>query len=337
MAPNSVPVSVVMASDDRYAMPLTVAAYSAVKNFSQNHHMDLYILDGGITDDSKRKFTQSLQSVPSKQVTIHWIHPRSARLEEICAKQQTVNQFPLSNYYRLILPELLPESVQKLIYLDADTIVLNDLSQLWSMDTGKFDFMAVQEPETPHLIGCFQTWNAHVKDINLEDYGIVPEHQYCNAGLMLVNLQQCRENGLMEDCLQLLNRYPFSFADQDALNIIGAGRWGNLDPRWNQTFGFYYAVSPDYPYSPEMLETIRRKPYVMHFTGHRKPWVMGMVGDSHPRADLFFQYYRETAWSDWSVQRKYWVYRSIHTARLLKQALKQSLQQITALGQPAAG
>ena len=65
-----------MASDNRRAVPLTVAAYFAIKNL-EDCHVDLCILDRGIEAAGKRKIRQSLEA---DRVNIHWIEPESTRL-----------------------------------------------------------------------------------------------------------------------------------------------------------------------------------------------------------------------------------------------------------------
>ena len=111
-------ISIVMASDNRCAMPLTVAAYSAMKNL-KDHKANLFILDGGIAAAGRRKICQSIDS---NQFRIHWVRPASARLEVIHRKSEN-RRFPLPAYFRLLLPEVLPQDIYKVIYLDTDTIV----------------------------------------------------------------------------------------------------------------------------------------------------------------------------------------------------------------------
>src|SRR5689334_3585939 len=132
-------LSIVMSSDDRLAMPLAVAAHSAVKNL-KGRPANLFILDGGMSEVSKRRIAKT---IPADQVHIHWIQPVSGRLNEIFEKRRRYARYPLAAYYRLLLPEILPREIKKVIYLDVDVIVLADLATLWRIDVEPYQFLAV--------------------------------------------------------------------------------------------------------------------------------------------------------------------------------------------------
>ena len=304
-------ISLVMAADDCGAMPLTVAAYSAIKN-TQSYPVNLFILDGGIRSKSKPKITQSL---PWDRVTIHWIQPMSPRLQKVRSRGND-GGYPLPAYYRLLLPQILPDDVKKVIYLDIDVIVLHDLGELWDVDLGNYPFLAVQEPDGPYVIECFKRFNPHLKHLDFDKFGVTREHKYFNSGVMVINLERWRQDGVMEKALNFLDSYSPRFADQDVLNVILAGQWGTLDPRWNQTPAFYRKHENN-PYSAQVVDQVVRDPFIVHFTGRAKPWGFE---SSHPRADLFSHYCHETAWA-WTLRRNYWWHVAQHPARSLKRLL----------------
>lgn len=310
-----------MASDDRCAMPLTVAAYSAMKNLG-DRQANLFILDGGITTASKRRICQSLDAT---KIRIHWIRPASARLEAVCGKNEN-KRYPVANFYRLLLPEIVPQEIKKVIYLDTDTIVLKDLAKLWEIDTGDYEFLAVQEPDGPYVIETFRTFNPHLKDLDFDRFRVTQEHKYCNAGIMLINIEKWRQNRVGKKAMTFLEAYFVTAADQDALNVVSAGQWGTLDPRWNATRAFCEPQKNN-PYSPEIIDQVVRDPFIIHYTGLIKPWENGAIQSPDPRVGFFFQYGALTAWA-WGVRRKYWSNRAHRWVRPLKQFAVRVLRKI---------
>jgi lipopolysaccharide biosynthesis glycosyltransferase len=314
-------ISIVMASDNRCAMPLTVAAYSAMKNL-KDHQANLFILDGGIAAAGRRKIRQSIDS---NQFRIHWVRPASARLEVMHRKSEN-RRYPLPAYFRLLLPEILPQDIYKVIYLDTDTIVLKDLAKLWEIDTEDYHFLAVQEPDGPYVIDCFRAFNPELKDLDFSQFQVTPEHKYFNSGVMVINIQKWRQDGVAEKALNFLELYFPKYADQDALNVVSAGQWRILDPRWNTTQAFYEKQKNN-PYSPEIIDQVVRNPFIIHYTGQAKPWGTGGVRSSHPRADLFFKYGVLTAWA-WGIRRNYWLNRARGLVRPLELFMVRVLRKI---------
>ncbi len=139
-------------------------------------------------------------------------------------------------FYRLYLPELLPET-GRLIYLDADILVHGDICDLWETDlqgmivAGRWDpplfgYKPVEEDERSKLLRFWETtdWN-----------------EYINSGVLLMDLQRIRrEHHLMEETLDFWDTYGFAYPDQDAINCIFHGKIALLPGRFN-TF------SKDYP------------------------------------------------------------------------------------------
>jgi lipopolysaccharide biosynthesis glycosyltransferase len=321
-------ISIVMAGDDLYAMPLTVAAYSAIRNLKHHQKADIYILDGGIAERSKRKI---LRSLDADGVHIHWIKPVSPRLEDFW-KKANKGRYPLPAYYRLLLPEILPNNVRKLIYLDADVIVLEDLAGLWDIDIGDYCCLAVQEPDDPHVIDCFQRSNPHISVYDLEKYGVTPEHKYFNSGVMVINLEKWRQDGVMEKAFGFLDTHSPRYADQDVLNVVVAGRWGALAPRWNQTGAFYHRQRNN-PYTAEVTDQVVQAPFIVHFTWWPKPWAHDAIRNAHPRAHLFFEMGRRTAWAG-TIRRTYWLRRLRHGVRSVRQYSRHCIKWASS---PAAG
>lgn len=109
-----------------------------------------------------------------------------------------------------LLIDKLPDVPDKMIYIDVDTMCVSDIAQLWNVPLGKHDFAAAKD-----YMGRF--W-------------IRPT--YCNAGVLLLNVKQMREDGLFEKCLDMVNRKKMMMPDQTALNKYGKKKF--LPFRFNE-------------------------------------------------------------------------------------------------------
>lgn len=157
-----------------------------------------------------------------------WFEPSQEALEQINAPLDFVDLSP--HYYRLLIPFLLPNSPRAL-YLDADTLVLKNLSQLWSLELGKSAAAAVQD-----YISCISEAVANWQDFNLD-----PTAPYFNSGVLLINLKRWRDLAISEQTLQICKKHAkwlvaqgkWPQYDQYGLNIALYKNWKILNKVWN--------------------------------------------------------------------------------------------------------
>ena len=282
---NNEPIVLVCAADDNYGMPLTTTVHSALVNLKNKQKVVLFIIDGGIRESTKRKIIKSLSS---EQVEISFVQANEALLENM----KVSDVLTLATYYRLLIPELLPKHFEKVIYLDSDLIVKGDLGQLWNIDLGDNYVLAVQDICQRYI------WNAGGLR-NYQQLGISPESKYFNGGVLVINLEKWRAENTGRKTIEFLeqNKEYVQWHDQDGLNGVLAGKWGELDPRWNQMHAIHeYSLWTESPYEEDVYNDVLHNPYIVHFTTPPKPWQRGC---KHPSKDLFFQYLDQTAWSGW--------------------------------------
>lgn len=110
---------------------------------------------------------------------------------------------------RTALTKILPDE-KRVLWLDCDTIVNADITELFEVDMGGNYFAAVREPG---------------RSINGKNY--------FNAGVLLMNLDKIKADGLDDRLIDTLNHKPFVFPDQDAINQLAEGRIMALDGRYN--------------------------------------------------------------------------------------------------------
>ena len=115
----------------------------------------------------------------------------------------------MATYYRCMFSAILPDDVEKVLYLDCDIVVLGDISEFWNTDL------------TNYAVGC-------VEDIGYDDmerYDTLKydsKYSYFNAGVLLINLKYWRDHKVDEQCVQYFLAYPerIRYNDQDLLNAL---------------------------------------------------------------------------------------------------------------------
>jgi lipopolysaccharide biosynthesis glycosyltransferase len=180
----------------------------------------------------------------------------------------SVDQFTPAMWSRIFLPELLP-AVDRVLYLDSDTIVADSLDPLWRTDLGDNYLAAVTN--------VFQ--RNHLQ--RPAELGLAGPEVYFNSGVLLMNLDQMRRDG----CGEALREYARAHAeelewpDQDALNVVLGSRRVPLHPRWNVMNSMFAFRSAKRVFGRGDLREARRSPGIRHFEGpaENKPWNPGCV------------------------------------------------------------
>lgn len=304
------PIILVCATDENYAMPMAVMAYSALVNLNKQQQILLYVLDGGIREATKRKVLQTLNS---HQIDVRWLKPDPTLFQNLSLPRDLT----MVTYYRVLMPQIFP-NYDKVIYLDCDMIVRGDLAELWQIDIGDHYFLAVQDDNQ------FVVANA-VGLPNYRELGLQPDQKYFNAGLLVVNLQKWREEEIGTKVIEFCGRHSETIrdADQDGLNAVSGGNWGQLNSRWNQMPRVYcYESWQESPYDESGYQQLRDDPYIIHYTNAPKPWRQGC---QHPARDLFLSYLDQTAWTGW---RDTWWRQAVRKAGRGWRKLKRGIAQL---------
>jgi UDP-D-galactose:(glucosyl)LPS alpha-1,3-D-galactosyltransferase len=175
-------------------------------------------------------------------------------------------------YTRLSIPEVIDDE-ERVLYLDADTLVLGDLRPLLELRLDGHCLAAALDPQNP-LTGrgiAMPGWC----ELGI-DYG----RPYFNSGVMLIDLPAAQRAGLFTTARRFLAEHPdkVRFWDQDALNYAADGRWLRLEPCWN-TFalsplasrpGFVHHAEADVPLAGLLAD--EQTAAILHYAGPDKPW-----------------------------------------------------------------
>ena len=270
---------IVASADSQAVMPLATMLYTAARHYAGPYDVKLYILGTGTTAAERDRVNRVLRGFSWAPI---WLLPDLRPLGELPIS----GHISPATYFRLLIPELLPQ-YDKALYLDADMLVLGDLTELWATDVSDYPVFAVQDEHAPVV-------SSRHGLINYRELGIPEDRAYFNSGVLLLNLEAWRREEIalrVADYL-LANREAARWWDQDGLNVILADRWGRLDARWNR-FG---SMLP-----PSAMDELT-PPAIVHYAGWRKPWTRHY---RHSSRELFDRFLRESGWFGWGGWYRY--------------------------------
>ncbi|MEU4234870.1 glycosyltransferase family 8 protein [Nonomuraea sp. NPDC026600] len=277
MSPSHPPI--VCCVDDGYVRPLSVLMESLAA-IGQHAGLRLVVVHAGLTRASRDQLAR---------------HADRLDLDLLTHQVRAASEGPVSGwvsdavYLRLEIGDALADRYDRILYLDADTLVLDDLRPLLLTPLEGAAVAAVRDPQNP-VIG------AGIALPGWADLDLPFGRDYFNSGVMLLDLPACAEQDLFTEARHFLADHPDQVVlwDQDALNVAAADRWKRLDRRWNTFALSPLAAAPDYrhidaePYSPlGMLLADEPGASILHFAGPAKPWK-----DDYPDSALKSVYQR---------------------------------------------
>jgi lipopolysaccharide biosynthesis glycosyltransferase len=192
----------------------------------------------------------------------------SGYLEELCERLPLRDYYSNTTYYRMFIADMFPQ-IDKAIYIDSDTIVQGDISEMYAIDVKDFDLAACHEQAMVQE----DVYGTYVeKCLGLD------RNRFFNAGVLLVNCKSFRENNILERFVKLLGVYDCRVTqDEDYLNILCADRVLFLPQTWNsEVFG-------------EMLDSPENC-NIIHYIMVAKPW---HYADCR-LGDIFWRYAEQT-------------------------------------------
>lgn len=184
-------------------------------------------------------------------------------------------------YFRLFLAEILPETLNKVLYLDCDIICAGPLDRLWDRPLRNKPIAAVTDMDANDP-------NRYVR------LGYEPKFGYFNAGVLLINLKYWREHEVIRQFSDFMhnNANRIIFHDQDVLNFTFAGNVDVIDIDFNLQNGFL-RLPPSFIPNPKTFEYCIKNPKLIHYSYIHKPWIKGPL---HPYVKYYLHYKRLSPW-----------------------------------------
>lgn len=257
-------IPIFYACDDNFVKYTIVSLHSMMCNASKAYQYRVYVLHTNISAEMQAQ----LMAMKNDNFTIEFVNVTDY-LNSIAHQLPLRDYYSKTTYYRLFIAQMFPQ-YQKAIYIDSDTVVQGDISRLYHTDIGELYLGACHEQA---MVQVYE-YGTYVEKVVGVDRNL-----FFNAGVLLINCDQFREQQVLKRFMELLSEYNFVVTqDEDYLNVICKDRVYWLDQRWNtEVFG-------EIPYPTE-------EAYVLHYIMTSKPW---HYADCR-HGDIFWKYAAQTS------------------------------------------
>lgn len=212
------PINIVLCFDGNYWKHFQVLFKSIRKNYKWK--LNIYIF-------TKDKENQKIISTKIKKDKKTKIYIKIFPLNDVIQKTIWDEQpHVIECYYRVLLGKILPKSIKKIIYLDADTLVRSNIQELFDLDI-KTIIGGVSDP------CCWEYAKKYIQN----DIGVKIK-KYINAGVLLINLEKWRKHVQESEILSFIykNNKKMRLLDQDLINIFFQEEMTLIDAKWNQFY-----------------------------------------------------------------------------------------------------
>jgi lipopolysaccharide biosynthesis glycosyltransferase len=272
-------MNIVCATDNAFVQHCCVMLISVLKN---NKDVSVFVLSEGLNEGN-------LNTIKSE------VEINGGKFYFLLVDNKIIGKFPMPNveelkhisvatYYRLLIDTLLPDDVEKVLYLDCDIIVRKSLEDLWNLNLEEYAIAAVGQPQS---------------DGDCKRLGLDLAYGYFNAGVLLLNLKFWREFNVAKSIIELLtdNDSRIRYHDQDALNLVLHKMRLPLSPQWNMMYPYFTYNLTKQIFSVTENENIKNyyaiikkeiiDPTIVHYSSRPKPWELNCY---HPWQSDYYNY-----------------------------------------------
>jgi len=256
-------MNILVTLNSNYIKPLKVMLKSL---FINNHKekFDIYLMHSSIKEDELDGINQ-------------FIDQNGHRLSVITIQDECFSDAPVTMhytkemYYRLLAYKFLPLSLDKILYLDPDIIIINEIKKLYDTDI------------TGYLYAAAFHNRISIKEVNRVRLFPYEIEEYFNTGVLLMNLALHRKRIDEKEIYDFVekNRSRLILPDQDVVNALYSKNIKkideilyNYDPRYYRYYKLMSKGAVDMDY-------IINNTSIIHFCGKKKPWNKNYSGEFH--------------------------------------------------------
>lgn len=246
-------MNLVFVADNNYATQFAITLHSVVKS-NPNVAINAYLVTCGISIDRLERIKCLVEK---DGVVLHLCHIYEQRLDWLKPMENGWSRFM---FLKLYIPEVLPENIDKALYLDVDMIVVENLSELYGIKLNDYALAAVED--TPDSV------------LHKRRCGIDADLPYINSGVMLINMKLWRAVSSQRGFWRFIEERmeEMSINDQDVINTVFQNQILTLPLKFNVT-NHCYGFRPNvFTYQKLQLSEVYRHPVIIHFTNWNKPW-----------------------------------------------------------------
>lgn len=286
-------VNILYTVNNDFMPQLAAGICSICENNKDANHVDFYVFGDGIASDNKEILSRFVAGYGRH---IHFIDIDGSMVAASFGVDTGAwNGIVMA---RLLIARLLPQDIDKVLYLDGDTIVRGSLLDLWDNNPAEGVLSMVMEPTASRL---------RRKELGIEQF------PYFNAGVLLVDLKKWRENDaetrILDYCTK--NGSCLFANDQDAINVVLSEEIDAIPPKYNASnvfsyypYSFLHRLMPQFSSEKEYMDA-REDPVIVHYLGEERPW---RKGNTHVYRREYSKYLSMTPFADTALEAGWEMY-----------------------------
>lgn len=272
----AITINLAYVCNDRYVYMLATSLESVLSNKAEDDNINIYVLNPDFTEDTISK----LRTMIGKRASVTFITFDVEPFERDAPKD-----FHFMAYTKcLVIKEL--SHLDKVLFLDVDTIVLQSLKELFETPLGDNYAGVVQDDQYQEKLDLYDNKKLHggiyknVKNI-------------FNSGVMLLNIRKCIADDIVERFLYQMKFVKHLYGDQPIFYYLFDEKVVYVKPKWNAAslyFCKYLPFNKYIIYTENEIEEAKTNPAIIHFSGRT------FLNINHPKRWMFFEYLSKTPW-----------------------------------------
>ena len=281
--------------NDKFVPQVSAGICSVGENNKDIEKINFYLMSLKITNDNKKKLKNFIKKKYNRDI----IYIELDDLNKYFDFDFDTNGWNPIVLARLLLDKLLPSNLDRILYLDGDTIVRGSLKELWNTNMGDKIIAASIEPTIDKI---------RKSNLGLEN------KPYYNAGVLLVDLNNWRKydaGKVVIDFYRKNNGKLFA-NDQDAINGSLNDKILTLSPKYN-FYNIFYQYNYkflsklcDFKYiDKSTYDDALKNPTIIHYLGEERPW---RTGNKHKYKNDYLNYLSITPWKNCNIESGWRLY-----------------------------
>ena len=263
-------MNILLAINNNY-VEQTITLLSSIKENHTRDKINIFILNKDLKQKEKNKIKTCFNNT---NIYIKFITNNDNEINNFPVLEK---RYPVEIYFRLFATKYLPKNIDRILYMDVDTIVINPLEDFYNMDFDGNLFIGAT-----HVNNFFKKFN----QLRLK---LPKNSDYINSGVLLMNIKQLRNVDIENDVKQYIknNKGKLLLPDQDLLNALYGNRIKlvsylkyNLGDKTIKQYNRFNKEKID-------IDWIKKNTVIIHYYGRNKPWNKNYKG----MLDSFYNYY----------------------------------------------
>lgn len=246
---------------------MAILLQSILDNSTEGYFYDIIAIHNReVTEQEQERILDVFKEKANFSIRFFDIHNYIMQNDFFCKQMKKRNSY-IATFYRLLIPELLPE-YEKVIYLDIDTIVVTDIGKLIEYDISKVMIAGVRD-----ILGNRGYYSEDGKTKVYRDKILKLKYpdNYFNAGVLVLNIKAFRQEYTQEKWWKFVSSYKWKSHDQDVLNAVCNQKAFLLPYSWN----FIGGRGVENELSDKdwgIILKAEAEPFIIHYSGRYKPW-----------------------------------------------------------------